>query len=341
MAANLSHEPGPLGSQEHQHEPQEPQEPQELSGSNDNDPDEPENKISWYIVEDGPYSMCIMGFNPEHADDFENDAAEYGTTFYLVGQGPRAKQQARSELEDYNPEYSVHAPPGHNDTLYYIVQPHGEEATVEGMTAEEADDFETCGHTVDYEMWEPEAHKDLNHTVFYLYVGEGQAAEQEARRDLHNFNPSGYNPSHDSQGTPQTETNSIEQSASSIEHNSKLGSWINGFGPESNQLEINMSLLVQSQMVQAQCNVHYNLGSPPDSRHDPEAAPYNLGSPPDSRHDPEAAHHIKPALDTAPYNLGSPHDSRHDPEAALYVKPTLYNKPTLYTSPDSKDIGQN
>ena len=91
MAANLSHEPGPLGSQESQHELQEPQ---EISDSNDNDPNEPENKISWYIVEDGPYSMCIMGFNPEEADDFENDAAEDRTTFYLIGQGPCAKQQA-------------------------------------------------------------------------------------------------------------------------------------------------------------------------------------------------------------------------------------------------------
>eukprot|EP00964_Phaeocystis_antarctica_P114081 scaffold78041_cov60-Phaeocystis_antarctica.AAC.1 len=78
MAANLSHEPGPLGSQESQHELQEPQ---EISDSNDNDPNEPENKISWYIVEDGPYSMCIMGFNPEEANDFENDAAEDRTTF--------------------------------------------------------------------------------------------------------------------------------------------------------------------------------------------------------------------------------------------------------------------
>ena len=233
-------------------------------------PNEPENKISWYIVEDGPYSMCIMGFNPEEADDFENDAAEDRTTFYLIGQGPCAKQQARSELEDYNPEYSVHAPPGHNDTLYYIVQPHGEEATVNGMTAEEADDFENCGYTQDYEMWEFEAHKDYSHYIFYLYVGEGHIAEQEARRDFTNFNPSKYIPSHDSQGTPQTETNSIEQSLDSIEHNSKLGGWINGFGPESNQLEINMLRLVQ-----AQCNAPYNLGSPPYSRHDPEAALYN------------------------------------------------------------------
>ena len=335
-----------MASQESQHELQEPQEP---SGSK-HDPNEPEN-IFWYIVQDGQYSMCLMGFNSTDADAFENDTAEYGTTFTLIGQGQHAEQQARSELDEYFHEYSVHAPTPsqHNDTLYYIVQPHGMEATVEGMTAEEADDFEACGYTVGYEMWEPEAYTDLNYTVFYLYVGEGQAAEQEARRDLHNFNPSGYNPSHDSQGTPQTETNSIEQSASSIEHNSKLGSWINGFGPESNQLEINMSLLVQSQMVQAQCNAHYNLGSPPDSRHDPEAAPYNLGSPPDSRHDPEAAHYIKPALDTAPYNLGSPHDSRHDPEAALYNKPTLYTSPggeaddfeywMLYTRPPAMTSG--
>ena len=212
--------------------------------------------------------MCIMGFNPEEADDFENDAAEDRTTFYLIGQGPCAKQQARSELEDYNPEYSVHAPPGHNDTLYYIVQPHGEEATVNGMTAEEADDFENCGYTQDYEMWEFEAHKDYSHYIFYLYVGEGHIAEQEARRDFTNFNPSKYIPSHDSQGTPQTETNSIEQSLDSIEHNSKLGGWINGFGPESNQLEINMLRLVQ-----AQCNAPYNLGSPPYIRHDPERPP--------------------------------------------------------------------
>ena len=267
MAANLSHEPGPLGSQESQHELQEPQ---EKSGSK-HDPNEPEN-IFWYIVQDGQYSMCLMGFNSTDADAFENDTAEYGTTFTLIGQGQHAEQQARSELDEYFHEYSVHAPTlsQHNDTLYYIVQPHGMEATVEGMTAEEADDFEACGYTVGYEMWEPEAYTDLNYTVFYLYVGEGQAAEQEARRDLHNFNPSGYNPSHDSQGTPQTETNSIEQSASSIEHNSKLGGWINGFGPESNQLEINMLRLVQ-----AQCNAPYNLGSPPYSRHDPEAALYN------------------------------------------------------------------
>ena len=38
--------------------------------------------------------MCIMGFNPEEADDFENDAAEDRTTFYLIGQGPCTKQQA-------------------------------------------------------------------------------------------------------------------------------------------------------------------------------------------------------------------------------------------------------
>ena len=304
MAAKLSHEPGPLGSQESQHGLQEPQ---ELSGSK-HDPNEPEN-IFWYTVENGENSVCLMGFNSKDADAFENDAAEDGTTFTLIGQGQHAEQQARSELDEYFHEYSVYAPTPSNDTHYYIVQTHGEEATINGMTAEEADEFETCGYTEDLEMWESEAHKDYSYYIFYLYVGQGHTAEQEARRQLTNFNPSGYNPSHDSQGTPQTETNSIEQSASSIEHNSKLGSWINGFGPESNQLEINMSLLVQSQMVQAQCNAHYNLGSPPDSRHDPEAAPYNLGSPPDSRHDPEAAHHIKPALDTAPYNLGSPHDS--------------------------------
>ena len=150
------------------------------------------------------------------------------------------------------------------------------------MTAEEADEFETCGYTEDLEMWESEAHKDYSYYIFYLYAGQGHTAEQEARRQLTNFNPSGYNPSHDSQGTPQTETNSIEQSASSIEHNSKLGGWINGFGPESNQLEINMSLLVQSQMVQAQCNAHYNLGSPPDSRHDPLYNKPTLNTSPDS-----------------------------------------------------------
>ena len=78
--------------------------------------------------------------------------------------------------------------------------------------------------------------------------------------------------------------------------------------PESNQLEINMLRLVQ-----AQCNAPYNLGSPPYSRHDPEAAPY-----------------IKPKLNTAPYSLGSPHDSRHDPEAALYT--TSAARPTAGTT---------
>ena len=37
---------------------------------------------------------------------------------------------------------------------------------------------------------------------------------------------------------------------------------------------------------------------------------YNIGSPPYSRHDPEAAPYIKPKLNNAPYNLGSQHDSR-------------------------------
>ena len=58
MAAKLSHEPGPLGFQESQHELKKPQ---ELSGSKNNDPNE---SISWYIVEDGQYSVCLMGFNP-------------------------------------------------------------------------------------------------------------------------------------------------------------------------------------------------------------------------------------------------------------------------------------
>ena len=107
--------------------------------------------------------------------------------------------------------------------------------------------------------------------IFYLYVGQGHIAEQEAESQLTNFNPSGYNSSHDSQGTPRTETNIIEQSESTIEHNSKLGGWINGFGPEYNHLQINMSRLVQSQMDQLDPdNAHYNLGSPPYSRHDPE-----------------------------------------------------------------------
>ena len=268
MAAKLSHEPGPLGSQESQHGLQEPQEPQELSGSK-HDPNEPEN-IFWYTVENGEYSVCLMGFNKKDADAFENDASEDGTTFTLIGQGQHAEQQARSELDEYFHEYSVYPPTPSNDTLYYIVQTHGEEATINGMTAEEADEFETCGYTEDLEMWESEAHKDYSYYIFYLYVGQGHTAEQEARRQLTNFNPSGYNPSHDSQGTPQTETNIIEQSESTLEHNSKLGGWINGFGPESNQLQWNMSRLVQ-----AQNNEHYNLGSPPDSRHDPEAALYN------------------------------------------------------------------
>ena len=62
---------------------------------------------------------------------------------------------------------------------------------------------------------------------------------------------------------------------------------------------------------------------------------YNIGSPPYSRHDPEAAPYIKPKLNNAPYNLGSQHNSRHDPEAALY------NKPTLNISLDSEAIGLN
>ena len=265
-----------------------------------------------------------MGFNKKDADAFENDASEDGTTFTLIGQGQHAEQQARSELDEYFHEYSVYAPTPSNDTHYYIVQTHGEEATINGMTAEEADEFETCGYTEDLEMWESEAHKDYSYYIFYLYVGQGHTAEQEARRQLTNFNPCRYNPSHDSQGNPQTETNSIEQSASSIEHNSTLnsthGGWTLGFGDgESNQLEINMSLLVQSQMVQAQCNAHYNLGSPPYSQHDPEAAPY-----------------IKPKLvswldpDNAHYNLGSPPYSRHDPEPR---STTSAARPTAGTTP--------
>ena len=114
MAANLSHEPGPLGSQESQHELQEPQ---ELSGSK-HDPNEPEN-IFWYTVENGEYSVCLMGFNSKDADAFENDATEDGTAFTLIGQGQHAEQQARSELDEYFHEYSVHAPTPsqHNDTL--------------------------------------------------------------------------------------------------------------------------------------------------------------------------------------------------------------------------------
>ena len=52
-------------------------------------------------------------------------------------------------LDEYFHEYSVYAPTPSNDTHYYIVQTHGEEATVNGMTAEEADDFKTCGYTED------------------------------------------------------------------------------------------------------------------------------------------------------------------------------------------------
>ena len=132
MAARLSHEPGPLGSQESQHGLQEPQ---ELSGSK-HDPNEPEN-IFWYTVENGENSVCLMGFNSKDADAFENDAAEDGTAFTLIGQGQHAEQQARSELDEYFHEYSVYPPTPSNDTLYYIVQTHGEEATVNGMTAEE------------------------------------------------------------------------------------------------------------------------------------------------------------------------------------------------------------
>ena len=277
MAAKLSHEPGPLGSQESQHELQEPQ---ELSGSKNNDPNE---SISWYIVEDGQYSVCLMGFNPIDADDFENDAAEEGTSFWLIGQGPRAEQQARSEMEDYNPEYIVHAPPGHNNTLYYIVQPHGKEATVNGMTAEEADDFETCGYTEDYEMWESEAHKDYSNYIFYLYVGQGHIAEQEARHQLTNFNPSVYNPSHDSQGIPQTEANIIE-------HDSTLGCWLNRL--ELNQLELSsMELQALYKSTQTTTSVarptagttprprSTTSAARPDSRHDPEAALYNINKP--------------------------------------------------------------
>ena len=53
---------------------------------------------------------------------------------------------------------------------------------------------------------------------------------------------------------------------------------LSGSKHDPNELEINMLRLVQTQH-----NALYNLGSPPYSRHDPEAAPY-----------------IKPKLNNAP-----------------------------------------
>ena len=63
-----------------------------LSGSKNNDPNE---SISWYIVEDGQYSVCLKGFNPIDADDFENDAAEEGTSFWLISHRARAQNSKR------------------------------------------------------------------------------------------------------------------------------------------------------------------------------------------------------------------------------------------------------
>ena len=87
--------------------------------------------------------------------------------------------------------------------------------------------------------------------IFYLYVGQGHIAEQEARHQLTNFNPSVYNPSHDSQGIPQTEANIIE-------HDSTLGCWFNRL--ELNQLELSsMELQALYKSTQTTTSVHLGI----------------------------------------------------------------------------------
>ena len=123
--------------------------------------------------------------------------------------------------------------------------------------------------------------------IFYLYVGQGHIAEQEARHQLTNFNPSVYNPSHDSQGIPQTEANIIE-------HDSTLGCWFNRL--ELNQLELSsMELQALYKSTQTTTSVaRPTAGTTPRLRSTTSTAR------PDSRHDPEAALYNKPKLNTSP-----------------------------------------
>ena len=88
MAAKLSHEPGPLGSQESQHELQEPQ---ELSGSKNNDPNDTEcNHLETNMLRlvqaqcNAPYNL---GSPPYSRHDPE--AAPYNSTFLEI---PHARQ---------------------------------------------------------------------------------------------------------------------------------------------------------------------------------------------------------------------------------------------------------
>ena len=101
MAATPRREPGPLEG--HQHTLH--QEPQVSYSRN-----EPENTLIWYIVENGQFSMCLMGFPPDQAAGFETDATESSTRFYPFGQGQDAEQKARGELEHWSDEYEVYYP---------------------------------------------------------------------------------------------------------------------------------------------------------------------------------------------------------------------------------------
>ena len=78
MAATPRREPGPLEG--HQHTLH--QEPQ-VSYSNN----EPENTRIWYIVENGQFSMCLMGFPPDQAAGFETDATDLGLALAFCGGG--------------------------------------------------------------------------------------------------------------------------------------------------------------------------------------------------------------------------------------------------------------
>ena len=70
----------------------------------------PRNTRIWYIVENGQFSMCLMGFPPDQAAGFETDATESSTRFYPFGQGQDAEQKARGELEHWSDEYEVYYP---------------------------------------------------------------------------------------------------------------------------------------------------------------------------------------------------------------------------------------
>eukprot|EP00964_Phaeocystis_antarctica_P027572 scaffold15559_cov66-Phaeocystis_antarctica.AAC.5 len=131
-------------------------------------------------------------------------------------------------------------------------------------------------------MWEFEAHKDYSHYIFYLYVGEGHIARQPG----HPIDRDKQHRAEFRQHRAQLQARGLDQRVWTRVQPTGDQHVAPGPGAMQRALQPRQPALHPARSRETAPYIKPKLNT----------APHNLGSPHDSRHDPEAALYNKPII---------------------------------------------